>query len=272
MQNKVIDSSISVVGYPKSGNTWLTRLIARSLNISVAKYSYGNIGDNPEIASDVNRNLDVKQKDYFVRKLHVRPNDFEEKIKDTKYVIYIKRDPKAVAVSAFFYFKYHGNKIFVEKKVPLYRPWRLFNWIKVRYKFNIFLNSFVTNGIEPFGKIDEHIAIWKEYSLISDIEFFEVDYNDLLNNTEKKLSEIFNYFKFPYSDSVLIASIEQETFETRKREIEEDQSGNMTFGKDFNNRFLRAGTNDDWSNYLTNAQANFIDEHFDIDNTSNKRE
>lgn len=253
MENKVDKKSISVVGYPKSGNTWLTRLIARSLKISVDRYT--DTEEHPEIAADVNKKIESTEINSYVRKIHMYPEEFEKKIQDSRYIVYIKRDPKAVFISSFFYFKYSGEVKYVWKKVNFLN---LFRWIKTRYLLAQFLNEFVTKGISPFGKCNEHIDAWINYAESSDIELYIIDYNDLLENTEEVLKNTFDYFNIPYSASEITLSVQQEKFDTRKKEIELEDDGEMTFGKEFNKKFLRAGTKDDWKTYLTDKQAEVL--------------
>lgn len=258
MVNESIKGNIAVLGYPKSGNTWLTRLIARSLNVKVSKYILSD-AENPEIAADLNNELEINQTNYEISKFHMYPNEFQKKINDTKYIVYIKRDPKSVFISAFFYFKYQSDKKYVKKNISFKSITKIIKWIHGRYLITKFLNEFLTRGLDPFGRWDEHVSQWRMFSAYSNIKIYEVDYNDLLDNTNKKLQELFDFFQIDYKPSNIDMAINKESFNRRKIEILNSDNNQLTFGRKFNERFLRNGKSDDWENYLNKKQEIKID-------------
>ncbi|MDX2470598.1 MAG: sulfotransferase domain-containing protein, partial [SAR324 cluster bacterium] len=212
-----------------------------------------------------NEKIEKGESNHSIRKLHILPLEFQEKITDTRYIIYIKRNPKAVCVSSFFYFRFPGDNQLVGKKIPSFNPIEILKWMKRRFIFSKYVKEFVSTGVAPFGTMDEHISQWKEFAKNSDISFYEVEYEKLLDNTEEELTKILVHLGLPYEKSELTAAVEQEDFANRKKEIAQTNEENLTFGKAFNTRFLRSGTHDDWKNYLTDKQAAFLDAHFTID-------
>ncbi len=78
---------IYITGYPRSGNTWLGRLLADVLGCEYNSYD-GERGDWPGDKTDV---------PYLVRKTHALETP------DPEHTVFIYRDPRGVAVSLMFY-------------------------------------------------------------------------------------------------------------------------------------------------------------------------
>lgn len=96
---------VVVNGFPKSGNTWLCRLLSSYWRCSVEGY-LGNPSAH-EIASEgnINRNMDV-----CILKSHHMPSHFQALDKDFVKVLHIVRDPRDVSLSAAAYF--NGNNFY----------------------------------------------------------------------------------------------------------------------------------------------------------------
>ena len=88
---------IIISGYPKSGNTWTTRLIAQCLNSPVI--GYFNYAEVPEIAIE---GLDRTGK-FKVYKSHDLKSNIL-KINPAATIITIRRDPRETLASAYRYF------------------------------------------------------------------------------------------------------------------------------------------------------------------------
>jgi hypothetical protein len=96
LNNKTADNSIFVIGFPKSGNTWLTRLLADCLNARAG--SGMRLGDVSEIATSVNYQLKVAKKtEFIIRKSHYLPEVFKtvrkEKIRKAIYIAILETSP-----------------------------------------------------------------------------------------------------------------------------------------------------------------------------------
>jgi len=96
--------TILVVGYPRSGNTWLSRLLGDALDCDVS-----SVGNRISFAERKG-----KRKDIVVIQDHLRVTDrgpfmkvgwCNPKEKGQNEIIYVERDPRDVAVSVMHYFE-----------------------------------------------------------------------------------------------------------------------------------------------------------------------
>lgn len=94
---------VLVVRYPKSGNTWLTRLVAELISCPVKGF-FGQ-PNNPEIAIEGSN----RQSNYIVFKGHQTFHKVCQKIQH-KHLIYIVRDVRDVAISGANFFKIYPSK------------------------------------------------------------------------------------------------------------------------------------------------------------------
>ncbi|MEH6503182.1 MAG: sulfotransferase domain-containing protein [Cycloclasticus sp.] len=252
--------NICIIGYPKSGNTWLARMVSKALKIQVKIF----VDDSgvPEVAADINTL--IKESKSKVYKLHLYPYEFKKKYqKSNTYVIYIYRDPKSVFISSFFYFNYKGAGKYVMKKMLLNNPIDCLKWIIGRYKLSLFLDSFLKQGLHTYGLHSMHINAWSSFGKGND-KFVMVDYNDLIANPEKALKNLFSTLKLQVDSSDISKAAESEEFGRRKLEIINSKAEDLTFGKEFNVKFLRSGDINDWKNYLTERQALLIDKELKV--------
>lgn len=268
-----IEENIYVVGYPKSGNTWLTRLLARCLKISVADKAMDD--RTVEIASDINKDIELTNCSAKILKIHYLPAQFTDKIdKNPKYIVYLYRDIRDVLVSSFFYYKYHGERRYaLNKFLPEYfiNPISIMRWVKTRYEFNKFVSLFIEKGLGKFGVWNQHVSQWRKY-LYENKQLYHciVSYEDLLFNTEKELKRIIRELDLAFDDyNHMKKCIIEESFQIRKNKLLNAEEHSVTFGKKFNVRFLRKGEHGDWKHFLTTNQLYNINKTMNI-NANNK--
>jgi hypothetical protein len=91
---------VIIVGYPKSGNTWVTRLVAELIGCPVVGFL--DYDDQPEIAREgLNR-----RSDYQCFKSHHQLHELCDIDTNTKKIIYVVRDPRDVCISGAHYFHF----------------------------------------------------------------------------------------------------------------------------------------------------------------------
>ena len=94
-----LEKRILVVGYPKSGNTWLTKLVAAL--VDCPSKGYLEQDERIEISQEgLNRNSN-----YECWKSHHMLHELQETISCNDKIIYIVRDPRDLAISATHYLK-----------------------------------------------------------------------------------------------------------------------------------------------------------------------
>lgn len=230
---------IFVIGFPKSGNTWLARLIAEVTDSNLNPR-------NPVDAADFSHE---RTGNYLVNKEHVIQNMND--ILDGK-VIYIVRDVRDVLVSGFF----HCNRWCDEDKIKksmffkmyfnheinkLNEKWQGNLWAEFTYRIKSFLISLVRDKSEKvrIGSWSNHVLFWTQKK-----DVVVVRYEDLLQNTEGEVRRILAELKINVDESAVIKTVSNQSFENKKKKF--IHSGDVK-----NNKFLRSGKEGGWQSLLS---------------------
>lgn len=243
--NKEID--VYVIGFPKSGNTWLTRLLSDALN--------SNIYTPPNDPVTGAENSQEKNGRYIIYKKHTE--GIKRQFLNAKK-IYILRDPRAVFVSAFFHnYRHINNKLiknsFFHRSLfnleinNLNMAWdntisAYKNWLKVRLSGNF-------EKFDRVGNWSEHVDYFTNFE-----DVHVVVYEELLKNTQKELEIMQHKFSFDYAGNIEDL-VDKNSFKKKKEEYLEK-------GDIRNANFLRAGTKDSWKELLNeNQEKKIIERH-----------
>lgn len=257
---------ISIVGFPKSGNTWLTRLLADVLDIPVC---LGAMRGNAEIATEINRHLSLlTNKKFDVRKEHFRPAILFERVDEVPTrIVYIYRDFRDVVVSSFFY-KNRCEETDVRMRSfasLLLRPRALLRHWRCRRRLFKHVEKLSIDGWgETVGTWSQHIAEWHDArTQRSDTKFVFVSYEELLNNTCSTVLRIVHKLNLPRpSDERLQNAVERQSFAALKEHFQKlPDDADVPLGKDFNVKFLRKGASGDWKNFLSPRMEWIIQKH-----------
>ena len=231
---------VYVAGYPKSGTTWITRLLGDVLNCKTG----GSLPaeDKKEIATEVYGDADITvRKGHFVlmdtvaSSPVIKPHRLQWKglRKRNHKVVLVVRDPRDIAVSGAFHWK-----------VPV----------------SSFLMDMIkgTNGMRTMGSwnifMHEWLAKYKKFDAII------VRYEDILQGPasfEKLLTDL----RFFVNNKMIAESYERQNFKNRITDIVQN-GHNYNLGKAFNLRFMRKGIVGDWRNHFTRADALDTETHF----------
>lgn len=180
---------VFVVGYPKSGNTWMQSLICGIL-----------FGVRPDLAPErlIQEIVpDLHYKKYYKRfgktqcfKSHDLPSSMLKK------VIYLVRDGRDVIVSY-----YHFLRATRDPKV---------SW-----------DDFLADSSEniPFGSWKQHVTAWRENPFDADILW--IKYEDLKLDPTKELTRVCSFIGVERSEEFLRQLCEQATFEKMRDRVEE---------------------------------------------------
>jgi hypothetical protein len=231
---------IYVVGYPKSGNTWLVRLLADILRAPVLS---GVFRDSIEVAADINKELSLTESDYAICKVHCLPELFFEEVDDDpKTIVYIYRDVRDVIVSSYFYFGGH-NKADNET---------LKAYVRGRCSKEM--------GNKVYGKWAQHYTEWCKIAYQrQDISFVWISYEELYAHTVQTLSYLLAYLDLPEKlENEIRATVERQSFDVRKKYYIQSKGDVGVYDKAYYLRFLRKGTPGDWKNYLTPDMLDII--------------
>jgi len=246
---------IFIIGYPKSGNTWLARLAADALDSPMVG------GDNPIDQADKKQSY---VGEFIVSKSHYSEQSKPKYITEYSKILYVVRDFRDVLVSGFF----HNHRDSNETKYTIENPLNLslhsfhryyFRWQAKRMiskwqgsevavfrnnikKFISTLRYFVLREKWPMslsvGNWSEHVNYWIEFPNACVIR-----YEDLLVDTFTTLKSSFSKIKISCSDQRLVEAIERQSFKTRKKEFQKN-------GDQVNVKFMRKGIAGDWKGFL----------------------
>ena len=254
---------IFIIGYPKSGNTWLARLTADAFNSPMVG------GDNPIDQADKEQSHTGQ---FLIYKSHYSKQSKPDCIKESSKIIYIVRDFRGVMVSGFFYnhrgtneYKYTiGNALslrlhlfhryyFRRQVNRMIRKWQGSELTVCRNnikKFISILRYFVFREKWPMslsvGNWSEHVNYWIEFP-----NACVVKYEDLLADTFTTLKSSFSKIKISCSDQRLVEVIERQSFKIRKNEFQKK-------GDQVNTKFMRKGVAGDWKRFLDEKMIQHI--------------
>lgn len=217
---------IYIVGYPRSGNTWLSQLIADALDSPMTgKFHAIPIGQE---------GLD-RQGDYIVRQLHLRVVSDEDKgeaVPDAwtyslvnrgkEKVIHIVRDPRDVAVSVWKY------------------------WQKPTLAEAVKGMAGIDGEKAPLGGItwQSYVSMWLDCSGI-----IQTSYEALQQDTKKELRRIFVEMGIePVND--LAEVIERQSIDNKRKQLEQEQESERPYHRGIQQLNLRKGIVGDWRNHF----------------------
>ena len=243
---------VIICGYPKSGNTWLTRLTADLIGCPVVGF-WRESGQE-----DITTEGTDRISDFECYKAHHPPNLLQESFGEigngTEKVIFIVRDPRDVAVSAFYYFK---PKATYPKIRKVFRKLRMLKVYFVLFQpegpWHQKVVDSITEGTKelPWMKVpwnrhtEGHL---KSGALV-------VKYEDLLDAPEGEARRILDYLGLRRSPGEISAAIRAQSFEVKKQIYEERGDRKKA-------HFLRSGTSGEWRKHMKKRHVRQIEEAF----------
>lgn len=232
------DKEVIVVGYVKSGNTWLARLL-------------GDILDSPVVGFKKATPIATEGKDrngeYTVRQLHLRfTNDCSgdgflqtgwlacENNWNGEKVVHITRDPRDIAVSAMNYWNIDS----IDKTIEC-----------------------MINGLHPLAGVGKwNDFIWQWINCKS-FPVYRTSYELLSTNTLKEMINILWFFRINISAPRISQAINRQSFSNKVKEINND-GDTRPYGKAIQLKNLRKGIVGDWKKHLSKEQNDKIIDNF----------
>ncbi len=241
-------TSIYVVGYPKSGNTYTARLIGEVLQAPVT----GEKNAVPIATEGLHRggNVTVKQLHLKLSREKIDDNFLASAVKvsfpnwQDQKVVHVIRDPRDVAVSCMFYWEIESLErtlhymAFAPENCPLYvhGSWKSF--------------------VEPWWKLSFN----KE---VDRTKLTTVFYERLVHmpNTYLpfKLEELYPNMIFP--DNFVDEAVKAQSFDVKRAEIGVD-GDSRPYGKSIQLKNMRKGKSGDWVNYFSPETARIAEAIF----------
>lgn len=214
-----MDNLILVAAYPRSGSTWLTRLLGELLNSTTA----GSIDAEEDIVNESRPGA------YFIRRGHYVLVDNEGgplipashqlawKRLASEHIVFLVRDPRDICVSGAF------------------------RWQTTPEQF---LTQMIIGDVAGCGRWDEYCGKWWKLEYL-DMEI--VKYRHLLSNPITRISTLFEYLKLPdLSSRAIKEALNRQSFAARAAQTGDNE-------QELSRNNMRKGIVGDWRNYFTDA-------------------
>lgn len=217
--------NVLIVGYPRSGNTYLTRLIADILDSPSTGYKNAKpLGEEGHNRKGPYRVMQLHLKPILEDKGEMLPSAWGLSIPryDGTPVFHIVRDPRDIAVSADHY-------------------WNVNNLDKTL--------SAMINGTNPLKSVGPW-RLWIEHWLEHDFPVL-VKYEELVNDTMRTITQLIA--GLDYDPKRVSGAVERQSFESRRRMTRRGEIA-LNYGQTIQLHHLRKGVAGDWENHFTNNQ------------------
>jgi hypothetical protein len=244
--------NIVVVGYPKSGCTWITRLVAELVGCPVAGFWKSN---KREIAVEgEHRSSDVRvfKSHHTFDELGVAVHDPETRI------IYVVRDPRDVAVSGANYFHFHrypalerffhllpsGDKLYKHTLYHLVVP------------ENYRIERMTEAVLHGSASVHQTVGIsWKVHRDGYERRgVFMISYEAMLAEPEEQSCGILQYLGVQRSAAEIATAVRNQSFDVKKSEF-------LQKGERGRAKFMRIGKSGQWRDKLPERAKQLFARH-----------
>jgi hypothetical protein len=236
---------VLVVGYPKSGNTWLTRLTAELLNAPVR--GFWNEPNREEIAEEGAWRISDTEVYKGHQTFPSARRDF-----DSRDIVYVVRDVRDIAVSGAHYFSFRPRSG-LARIVNSVRRLLESETERVDRKLGMMIRTLSSGDVAagPWCELpwDAHVKSYVRENI------FFVKYEDVLAAPEQACQRIAKHLGVDLPQEQMRAAIRTQSFENAKRRF-------LARGDIERAEFLREGRSGVWRDRLTEEQRNFCEARF----------
>jgi hypothetical protein len=243
--------NILIVGYLKSGTTWLGKLIAEIISAP----SYGQVtriysnGEFDHLRSGIGSEGLDRVSNYKVYKTHFPATcEKKDRVLDAfkkSDIIYIARDPRDIVCS------------FIANSIPRFQTKEEeIGVIKEKAKDRIVNMSGDTNSDMPYYCEDwnEHVAGYINNG------YFYVTYESLLKNTYQEATRILDFLKIEIPEGHIRKSIKAQSFTVKKKIYSSDSwDDGRNPGLE---KFLRQGKSGTYKDEMSKEDIEFANKRF----------
>jgi Sulfotransferase domain len=239
--------NVIIVGYPKSGNTWITRLTAELLGCPIA--GFWKEPEHCEIAcegQDRPSSLKCFKAHHSLHELDLDIDSSENKI------IYVVRDPRDIALSGAHFFEFYKYSEIQNmlKKVPLGRVFYKKIVHKTIHRKKHKIEEMI--GVILYGNKNLswcHIPWQSHYKSYINSPVLFIRYEDMLLSPVQECFKILNYLNQERSLDFVLGVIDRQSFARKKAEFKKRKEKYKAI-------FMRSGKSGEWRKNLSTAQKN----------------
>ncbi|WP_298311614.1 sulfotransferase domain-containing protein [uncultured Aquimarina sp.] len=239
--------NIIVTGYPKSGTTWASRLIAELASCPLqgdwgfddieALYKEGKYRDSP----------------YECYKTHYIYNDiFSKSSKKVYKIVHIIRDPRDIVISGSHYFNFTNLLQKIIKSIGLSIDNSSFFSVSQKKRKQKMIQAILYGD----SKVNHWLSLsWKKHTeAFKGKEVLTIKYEDLLITPQKECAKIATYLQLNIDILYIDRCIQKQSFEKKKKE--------MTHTKDAKfKKLLRQGKQGYWKEEFTVKEKSLFKEY-----------
>ncbi len=235
----LVNKSVLVVEYPKSGGTWLSQLLSGCLELPFPRNQY------PILKTAVYHS-------------HYQPKYLIDK---NKHIVWLLRDGRDIMVSSYFHHLVWNEKNRKDPKLVNYYRDRLKfeDYSEIKKNLAQYIEFLFTDKPSKF-KFFNYPGNWKCYNekwleaSKSNSNIYSITYEDMLTNA---YGEMVKFFDQQFSDLDVSKDIIQKVVSKYSFENQTKRKP----GEENTNSFLRKGISGDWKNYF-NEEAKDIFKHY----------
>jgi len=249
--------NIIVVGYPKSGSTWLTRLTAELVGCPAAGFWNSDHGGIACEGSDRVSDFKCFKSHHQLHELGIKEDS------DEHHIIYVIRDPRDIAISGAHYFgfeKCKNVKRIIRRMLGGIASYgRIVSLYKRTVYRLLYSDGYSTDRmIEAIIHGSEDLHYWFSVSWKSHYEpYLErgvlfVRYEDMILSPEKECKRILQYLSQKRDERYIRRAIERQSFKNRRDEF-------ITNGETEKAALLRVGKSGQWKHRLSESQRSRFD-------------
>lgn len=239
--------NIVIAGYPKSGSTWLVRLVAEILDSPVNGF-WNAPGYNEMAIEGLTR-----KGEFSCFKSHHQLSDLKKLNLYPDKIIYIIRDPRDIIISSLNYF---NTTFLIDSKNILARLINRF------YRVSFGKIVMKKRAIDAILFGDSNISVWNRVGwkshvlpFLKDEQVYKIRYEDLLDNPEIECNKLLNFLNVNIEKSKLRTSIKNQSFIEVKNKFNDLKDKSKA-------RFLRKGKKEQWKNKLNKEELHKINKEF----------
>ncbi len=246
-------NNIIVVGYPKSGNTWVTRLIAEVVECPVGGFYNSFNPSYKEIAiegQDRMSSYKCYKSHHQLHELNSSPND---------KIIYVVRDPRDVIISGANFFNF-DHKLLISKIIG--RNILSRGILKMLNKY-FYSKKFKIQKMYQavlLGSQDAHYwcrISWQKHikPYMNAENVLIIRYEDLIDDSYVEMKKVLKHIGIEKNKKSVLKAIDKQSFKKKREKFLND--GDIKKAE-----FLRCGKSKQWIKDLSKGQVDSINHDF----------